>query len=149
MANAFFKGEGKPEHELAFRNPAVLFENLGASEFAQLPRETQQKVRLAAQEALGILQRRYGASLAERMSERGDDYGNEVAAPIGALQRMVNADEAPKEAQRYIAVACNDLGEAFATAMQVGEERGWHEATDPSRLDYYAGNAAAGSRFVH
>lgn len=148
VANIFFKQEGTALHELALRNPAVLFENMTTAQFNELPRKTQEKITRAGNIAMAILKSQYGEKFDQLLSPGRTSFQEEVGQPIALLQRAVNTGEITRGNQRYIAVLINDLGEAFNESMNVGAGKGWPEMADKNRLNYYAGNAAAGGKFL-
>jgi len=147
VAKKFLEGTGKQGHELAFRNPAVFFRSISSREFASLPDDTQRKVRFVAETTLALMGARYGKERDAHLSHiEGDEYANQVAAPIDGLQALVRDNGFDTLDQRHAGLLATELAAAFDSAWTQGVKQGWRETTVSDRVSYYSGNAVAAAR---
>jgi hypothetical protein len=148
VAKAFLDGVGHKKHEIALRNPAVLFDSMSKHEFDSLPPEVQQKVRLAAEVSLSIMRTQYGDEYDSHLSELSNKHRMEIGQPLHGAQMMVNTGEFDKVDQRYIGLIAKELKQAFDDAWKYGVDHSLREMTSEDRVAYYGGNAAAAYREV-
>lgn len=152
VANKLFREEGIPDFEVVLRNPLVLFQRMSLDEYdtfyANLDETHQKKLLLASETVKAVLCAVYGPYFDQHVPERSDDAHKRFEAPLSVLLSIIAEDNLPQAAQQYLALVVRDLGLLFSEAMRIGEKENWAEATNPDRLDYYAGNAAAGAKFV-
>jgi hypothetical protein len=134
VADLFLNNKGVKGAEIAFRNPAVFFENIS---LAELPEEVQQKLTFISETAYALMGLAYGGERDQHV------MGSRPADRLHGLQSLVLTNEFSRFDQRYIGLLAQELADVFTAAWENAINNNSHQTTAPDRVNYYAGNAIA------